>query len=658
MRIEKIKFKNYRQLREVELIFQKNNNDLHIFLGENGTGKTNILNGITWCLYNQEYHLSKESKQFPLLNRNVISESPLNSVHTVSVEIQVRTIDERLMTFKREQRFKIKNRTNVIPSSNKEFNLYITNPETGDTDIIDSDNITYYVERTFPNKIREFFFFDGERLDTYFKRATAANIQSAIKDISRINDLHSLSRRLKELKNENTKTIADNVPQIKEISNELREYENRLDDLKLEKETCLKEIERAKDELKKLENKLKGIPDIEKYETRFELLKLNKKRKEKIKKEYEYELHKLVFEIKKKIYFWPLIPLIMNVIKEKREKKQLPPPIDKDILERIIKNKHCELSDDILPEQCKGNIENLIKQHEISHYTSTQLVQIEPSLKSFKSILLEKYNDLKRYNGMIHEVNHDLDIIESDIKEIQNILRNHDNEKIKEMQNQRDRYVSAKDFNMKQLGAKSKQIEQTEETIKSLKFQLNSEIHNKKIRTKITKKVSFLTKSLLIIETVIDKVTNEIKDGIEKQTTNLFLNLVWKKDTFKNIKINDDFSIELYSVDGFSCLDSVGAAERKLLALSFTLALHEISGFDCPIIIDTPVSNVSGENRRNMGKILSKISKEKQIIILFTPDEYTENINSILDESTKNKHRLFLINMENEVDKEEFQIWE
>jgi len=52
MRIDRLVLKNYRQFRNIELPFNKNSyNDLHVIVGRNGTGKTNILNAINWCLY-------------------------------------------------------------------------------------------------------------------------------------------------------------------------------------------------------------------------------------------------------------------------------------------------------------------------------------------------------------------------------------------------------------------------------------------------------------------------------------------------------------------------------------------------------------------------------------------------------------------------------
>jgi len=141
-------------------------------------------------------------------------------------------------------------------------------------------------------------------------------------------------------------------------------------------------------------------------------------------------------------------------------------------------------------------------------------------------------------------------------------------------------------------------------------------------------------------------IREKTREKIESETNKIFFKLIWKKRTFKNIDINQDYNINLIHSMGYECLGTIGAAERELLALSFTLALHTISGFDSPILVDTPVARVSDEHRENLGKIFSKVSKNKQIILLFTPAEYSKEISKLLD--TENSSRFNFKLSENE----------
>ena len=51
MKINSVKFKSFRQHRDVEFDFSGEHGDLVIIKGNNGAGKTTFLNGVMWCLY-------------------------------------------------------------------------------------------------------------------------------------------------------------------------------------------------------------------------------------------------------------------------------------------------------------------------------------------------------------------------------------------------------------------------------------------------------------------------------------------------------------------------------------------------------------------------------------------------------------------------------
>lgn len=77
------------------------------------------------------------------------------------------------------------------------------------------------------------------------------------------------------------------------------------------------------------------------------------------------------------------------------------------------------------------------------------------------------------------------------------------------------------------------------------------------------------------------------------------------------------------------------------LAYAFTLAVHRVSGRNCPLVIDSPLGRVSDDNRENMARALLKVAKDKQIIMLFTPDEYSPAVAEMYNKEATT-HRLSL----------------
>ena len=92
MRIEKIVLRNYRQFRKAQVAFRSRpDTDLHFMIGTNGTGKTNLLNAINWCLYDDEPHLSKDSHRLPLINLQTLDNTKTGKKREVAVEVWAET---------------------------------------------------------------------------------------------------------------------------------------------------------------------------------------------------------------------------------------------------------------------------------------------------------------------------------------------------------------------------------------------------------------------------------------------------------------------------------------------------------------------------------------------------------------------------------------
>src|SRR5690554_7275686 len=112
MRVTNIDIENYRQYQSLSFTFPKSkSNDLHIVIAQNGVGKTNLLNAITWCLYGVEPHLSDvtEDLGLPKLNLTAIDEAKAAGKDIEYVEVAIRAEDGyKCITYKRRLPVRIK----------------------------------------------------------------------------------------------------------------------------------------------------------------------------------------------------------------------------------------------------------------------------------------------------------------------------------------------------------------------------------------------------------------------------------------------------------------------------------------------------------------------------------------------------------------------
>ncbi len=107
MRFERITLKNFMQYRDTEIPLSRKpgRNDLHIFVGGGGTGKTNLFRAIRWCLYGDKPH-HPSPRQSPILNIKAAEASDDMKDRKVAVEIVAREGDQ-IFLFSRKAMFKV-----------------------------------------------------------------------------------------------------------------------------------------------------------------------------------------------------------------------------------------------------------------------------------------------------------------------------------------------------------------------------------------------------------------------------------------------------------------------------------------------------------------------------------------------------------------------
>ena len=238
---------------------------------------------------------------------------------------------------------------------------------------------------------------------------------------------------------------------------------------------------------------------------------------------------------------------------------------------------------------------------------------------------------------------------EKEIEKLNKELSGINVSQIRTWHEERLKLEDANKTNLMKIGSLKEQLKSNEKTIARLTDEEKKLVSQEDKAKEIIKRLAFITKAIKVIENTKTSIMQETRKFIEIETKKIFFELLWKKATFKDVKIDEEYNINLIHISGHDCLGHASAAEKELLALSFTLALHNITGFDSPIIIDTPVARVDSEHKGNFAKIFMKVSENKQIILLLTPTEYSDEIKNIFKDNINADYEINHILGEKEV---------
>lgn len=662
IRITKIEFENYRQYRSINVSFDNHNeNDLHILKAKNGTGKTTFLNGILWCLYEHEHYLNDKDKALPLVNNALVQTSEEKAGLEVCVRITL-SDDGETIVFERKQTFfvtlnPLSNVKSAVPGASN-LRVIITPRDSRNTVVYEeTEKVQGFVKQYFDEAIYDYYFFDGENLKSYFSKGKSEKIRSSIFNIAQVTLLKNAATRVSAMADERHRTAA-----------------------KLAKETgpdLIQEISILEDKIKKLDDEIseinarrpllkKKFSDADAALQGYAPIRINTEKRAVLEKELkslrdDYEQFKtskneFIVTYLTLLNFYPRVKATLDLIREKQAKGSLPPNVDKEQIRKLLDNHatSCPLCDGALDAKAVLHLKQLLEQLDVSQSTSHFLMQIMSSLED----IVDKCKKFpKKYEEILRKEKYYTEEIaekEKTADEISAFLAQYSDEKgkidIRKLETERQSALSG-------ISADEKRKALNESDIKRCWNELNQKKSEKdRIEEKnakkdlLSKQVCTLRRLSYQFENVQRAIMDEIKKDIQAQTWERFDAMIWKKNTFGSLTINDSYELSVFNTSKNEMTGSLSATEYMALAYSFTLAIHDASGKNCPLVVDSPLGRVSDENRTNMARELMNVSKKKQIIMLFTPDEYSDEVSSLYDVYAASIRNISLSDDENQIE--------
>ena len=658
VRISRIDFENYRQFGTGSLLFnRKGENDLTAFIGTNGTGKTTLLNSLTWCLYGKELLLLKRQpdtrsfmeRSLPIINERVLYASDIGE--TINVSVAVTIVDtDRIINFKRTHACQVRDRNGVryVNENPTSFVATITPFGKTNSDSRVGAEAAAIVKQYFDESIYSFYFFDGENLKNYFDAEQAAMIKQSIYNISQISLLEQVLKRIQVLENEAQKKIGKGAPELQKkmeekqaIDDEILDYEKKVLTEKEDEKTASDKAESIRQQI----NLVKPGEDLlKRKEGILDEIAQYKKDAEDLDKERSAFIRAYMTILP----VYPQVVKVINLIEKKEKNNELPPSIDKVVVQRLIDGEEttCPVCAQEVNEDAIIHLQHLLEQLTVSTSTSNRLMEI-------KSQLYEIRDEAQQYPIKRDALQQKRQELERKKKDAQKRL-----DEVKSLLGNETAQVDAKGPSVASLTEKllsaekdaqfhHDQIVRFEDRISSK--QRDSERLGKEIETLQAKaktndllqkeydQYSELRKQFIRVR---DNITGRMRAEIERYTTDIFMNMSTKQRTFGRVSIDDEYHITVYNTLGNPMTPNLSDTETMSLAYAFTLAIHQASGKNCPLVIDSPLGKTSDNNRQNMTSVLLDISQNKQLIMCFTPDEYSDNIKDILKDVDKRELKL------------------
>ena len=337
MRIDRIALKNFfRYYGTQTIVFSKETNkNVTVIRGENGTGKTTLLNAFYYVMYGD---VMEPLKIDNMLNLRAAEELKEGETISASVGMEFEERNERYLVNREEKFEKINGK--IIHDKHKYIEIYRIDSITGNAEKEDDD----FIEKIIPKRLRSFFFFDGERINKLAQVDGKEEIKKAILDILGVTMLDNMSKDLEQIKSEYTKELS------KFSDAEGQEIADRLDGYRIEKNICSEKLEKEKENVKNEERAKERANNylsqcnsevIREKRTQIEEIESNIARNKKSILNVNSDIKTLISSKLKVKLMSPYFEEILKVLDDKREKGQLPSNIKTQFLDDLLERGMC-----------------------------------------------------------------------------------------------------------------------------------------------------------------------------------------------------------------------------------------------------------------------------------------------------------------------------
>lgn len=627
MKIFYLKMRNYRQYREVHIEFSTGSErSFTIIQGSNGAGKTTILNAITWCLYGEEMHLTDaDSKKLPIANEKLSYELQPGQTEGVRVEIGLGTAQVEYMISRAAQIYKtMDGGFNVVADTDPSV-LYLIRG-----DWKESDQPNFAVKALLPREISQFFLFDGEQLNRFFQKDSAERVKKGIVDVSQIDLLDTSSQHLRKVHN-------DLVRETPQIDNEVDEQKKLYEEAEQEIKACDERLRDLQEDLNGVEENIEEISLKLRESPDEEVRNLQQEREtlEQNIKGYKSEVNTLAGKAAKKlrevgpiVYTYKALENALAKIQSKVDVGDLPPIVRKPFFTGLLDQQVCVCGTHLTEgSEARQNVQQRMNALKSVEDFMSKASEGRFRLANILDTLPEKIQQQQGFGRNIWQYEEMISEAQRRLMEIsQKIEEDIDLEEPQLLEQQLQEYEKERQRINREIGKEQKIHSDLERKSKTALQKYHKALERDEKQQELLTRSEICSDALDILEQIRSELLTETREKIQQKTEEYFLRLIWKKATYESVKIDENYQLNIENIRGLPSLGTLSAGERQVLALAFTAALGTISGFDAPIVIDTPTGRISQEPRENIADALPNYLKDTQVTFLMTETEYTDSV--------------------------------
>jgi DNA sulfur modification protein DndD len=593
--------------------------------GNNGTGKTSLLNAFTWALYEKFSAAFASVEQ--LANKRAIAEAKIGQPVECWVEVSWEHDSKR---------YRVKRQCRVYKTEG--------DCEAGKTELymqVAGDDGRWYlppqqpeeiINQILPSSLHQYFFFDGERIEKIVRSDKKAEIAEATKMLLGVEVINRSIKHLGEAKRtlENELRTVGNS-EIKQLLKRQSKIELEIEAIRKRQEEIHREIEYQNSFKKETSALLRELSAAKELQERRQDLETQKAAQQEQLRKSRDNIKRVMSTRGYTVLLPNLTVQFRTIIETLKERGDLKSGISQEFIYELLKTSKCICGADLHEGGKCDRVKAWLNKAGSSAIEETA-IRVAAQVDEIDKQAIAFWEEVDREQLRINEIRQSVSQIELELDNLQERLRKDPNEEIRNLQKRLD----AIEEKISELTFEQGRSEQQVESFKSELDTLTKQIAKQKLNEE---RQSLAQRRINATQDAIDRLTevkirqeNHFRLQLEKRVQEIF-NEISPAPYIP--KISEKYELTLVeNTLGIEMPVAASTGENQILSLSFIsgiidkvrdwsekkkmLMLPESSTF--PIVMDSPFGSLDEISRRHIAKIVPQLAN--QLVVLVTKTQW------------------------------------
>lgn len=623
MKILSIQLCNYRpfygETPEI-LLASREGHNATVIHGNNGAGKTAILNAFTWVLY--EKFTPGLACPEQLVNKRAIAEAQLEERVECSVKITFEHGGKKYLA--KRVCYALKTNNGVVQEKG---DLSLQYADDDGRWVKPSQAPKDVINRVLPESLHRYFFFDGERIEKIVQTDKKAEMSAATKILLRVEVLDRAIRHLADAKKEleqDYQNIAS--AETAKLIQEKKKLEDELQDLEERQHEINKELENRQKLENNVDEQLRALKSVQQLQQQRDELQ---QELDSIQDKIKQGKNKLKFSTSRKSYAVFLSEAtadFRSILDQLREKGELPSGIKQQFVKDLLQQKRCICGTELIDNSKSYNLVEAWMNKAGQGDVEETVIRMGAEVESINKQVLDFWGEIDGEQSNQEQLRKRLATIETQLEDIHEDLKNSPSENIRDLENRReDIKKSIRNLTLEE-GENKNKVEQFRNDIKRKDELLMQQKANEKKQVVALERIQVTQDAISRLSRIREIMDKRFRTELEQAVQNIF-----KQISFKPYipKISDNYELKLIeTTSGTEENVAASSGENVILSLSFISSiinkvrewskqqnLMDLGNSIFPVVMDNPFSSLDTEYKKQIAREVPKLADQLVLII-------------------------------------------